>query len=97
MHVKNFDLVKKYLQDRVKSFQGGTLKFHLKQLKELTFDLEILTTLSGMHIETDNLPAVKLCQYPFSKREQEFVAAEIKTLLAKSVIVEIKHETRELI
>ena len=50
-----------------------------------------------MHIETDNLPAVKLYQYPFSKREQEFVAAEIKTLLAKSIIVEIKYETRELI
>ena len=42
-----------------------------------------------MHIEiTDNLPAVKLYQ---------FVAAETKTLLAKSVIMQTKHETREFI
>ena len=51
-----------------------------------------------MHIEiTDNLPAVKLYQYPFSKKEQEFVVAEIKTLLPKSVIAETKHEAREFI
>ena len=31
LQVKNFDLVKKYLEDRVKSFQGETLKFYLKQ------------------------------------------------------------------
>ena len=30
-------------------------------------------------------------------KEQEFVAAEIKPLLAKSAIVETKHETREFI
>ena len=42
-----------------------------------------------MHLEiTDNLPAVKLYQYPFSKKEQEFITAEIKTLLTKSVILE---------
>ena len=98
MHVKNFDFVKKCLQDSVKSFQGGTLKFHLKQWKKLTSDSEILTTVYGMHIEiTDNLPAVKLYQYLFSKKELEFVAGEIKTLLAKSVIVETKHETRKFI
>ena len=68
----------------------------MKQWKELTSDPEILTTVSGMHTEiTNSLPALKLCQYPFSKKEQEFVAAEIKTLLAESVTVETKHETRE--
>ena len=51
-----------------------------------------------MHSEiTDNLPAVKLYQYPFSKKEQEFLAPEIKTLLAKSVVVETKHKSREFI
>ena len=51
-----------------------------------------------MHIEiTDNLPAVKFYQYPFNEKKQEFIAAEIKTLLAKSVIVETKHEPGELI
>ena len=51
LQVKNFDLVKKCLQDRVKSFQSGTLKFHLKQWKELTSDPKILSTVSRMHIE----------------------------------------------
>ena len=51
-----------------------------------------------MHIEiTDNLPAVKLYQYPFSKKEQVFITAEIKALLAKSVIVETKQEQMEFI
>ena len=51
-----------------------------------------------MHVEiTDNLPAVKLYQHPFNKKEQEFITAENKTLLAKSVIVETKHEPREFI
>lgn len=36
--------------------------------------------ISGMHIEiTDNLQAMKLHQYPFNKKEQEFIAAEKKT------------------
>ena len=49
-----------------------------------------------MHVKiTDNLPAVKLYQQPFSKKEQEFVASEIRNLLAKSVTVEKKHEPRE--
>ena len=62
--IKNFDLVKKYLQGRVKSFQGETLKFHLKQWEELTSNREVLTTVSGVDIEiTDNLPAMKLYQY----------------------------------
>ena len=95
MQIKNFDHIRKYLPYRVKSFQGGTLTFRLKQWKELTSDREILATVSGMHTKiTDNLPAVKLYQYPFSKKEQEFVAAEIK---AKLVIVEKKHEPREFI
>ena len=51
-----------------------------------------------MHIKiTNNLPAVKLYQYPLSKKEQEFITTEIKTLLAKSVIVETKYEPREFI
>ena len=50
-----------------------------------------------MHSEiTDNLPAVKLYQYPFSKNE-EFLVPEIKTLLTKSVVVETKHKSREFI
>ena len=41
---------------------------------------------------------MKLYQYPFSKKsDQELIIAEIKTLLAKSVIVEKKHERRGLI
>ena len=51
---------------------------------------------SGMHFKiSDNLPAVN--QYLFSKKKQEFITAEIKTLLAKSVIVETKHEPRKFI
>ena len=51
-----------------------------------------------MHIKiTNNLPAVTLYQYPFSKKEQEFITTEIKTLFAKSVIVETKYEPREFI
>ena len=34
-----------------------------------------------MHIKiTDNLQAMKLHQYPFNKKEQEFIAAEKKDL-----------------
>ena len=40
---------------------------------------------------------MKFYQHPFSKKEQEFIAAEIETLLAKSVIVEAKHEPKEFI
>ena len=40
---------------------------------------------------------MKLYQYPFSKKGHEFITAEIKTLLAKSVIVETKHAPREFI
>ena len=51
-----------------------------------------------MHIElTDNLPVVKLYQHPFNKKEQVFITAENKTLLAKSVIMETKHQPREFI
>ena len=55
------DHIRKYLPYRIKSFQGGTLTFRLKQWKDLTSDQEILATVSGMHTKiTDNLPAVKL-------------------------------------
>ena len=51
-----------------------------------------------MHIEiSDNIPAMKLYQYPFNKKEEEFIVAEIKTLLDKSVIVKTKHEPKEFI
>ena len=88
----------KYFQDRVKSFQEGTPRIHLKQWKDLTSDSYVLTTVSGMYIKiTDNLPAWKLCQYSFTKMEQEFVTAEIKALLAKSAIVETNYERRKFI
>ena len=71
---------------------------HLNQWEELTSDPEILTTVSEMHIEmTDNLSEVELYQNPFNKKEQEFITAEIKTLLPKPVIVETKHEPRAFI
>ena len=69
-------------------------KYPQDRVKSL-HDPNIQNMVSGMHFKiSDNLPAVN--QYPFSKNKQEFITAEIKTLLAKSVIFRNKAWVKEI-
>ena len=69
-------------------------KYPQDRVKSL-HDPNIQNMVSGMHFKiSDNLPAVN--QYPFSKNKQEFITAEIKTLLAKSVIFRNKAGVKEI-
>lgn len=59
---------------------------YLHKSKELTFDMEVIDTISGMPINTtSNLPIIKKCQYAFNEKEDAFIESEIQNLLKKIV------------
>ena len=64
-------------------FQGGCIKLYLFKWKELTSDMEVLSTVSGMPINiASNLPIINKCQYPcFNDKEDAFIEPEIQNLL----------------
>lgn len=59
--------------------------------------MEVLQTVTGIQIKTMDLPLNNQVQYPINQKDDEFITNEIATLLNKDVIVQCKHEPREVI
>ena len=71
---------------------------YLHKWKELTFDIEVISTVLGMPINiTSNFPIFNKYQYPFNIKEDAFIESEIQSLLKKEVIRTSSHEPGEFI
>ena len=65
-------------------FHGGCIKLYLHKWKEFTSDMEVISTVSGMPINTaSNLPIVNKHQSPFNDKEDAFIESEIQNHLKK--------------
>ena len=85
------------MQRKVDNFKGGQLRFYKKNWKSLTFDPEILTTISGATIEFDSIPPVRHTARNIRLDEKDISSldSEIDKLLSKHIIVPYAHEDVE--
>ena len=98
LQVRDVDQIKAHLKISVGKFQGGSIKLHLHKWKELTSDMEVISTVSGMLINIAlNLPIINTYQYHFNDKEGGFIESEIQNLLKKGVIENSSHEPGEFI
>ena len=82
MQVRDVDQIKAHQKISVDKFQRGCIKLYLHKWKELTSDMEVISTVSGMPINTaSNLPIINKYQYPFNDKEDAFIKSEIQNLL----------------
>ncbi|CAB4038826.1 Hypothetical predicted protein, partial [Paramuricea clavata] len=90
---------KEYLKNKVSNFQAGRLSSYAEQWKLLTSDKFILDMVTGAHIELSSTPFQVKCQQKklFSSKERLVIDSEIKSLLAKGVIVPSVTEPGEYI
>jgi len=93
--------LKVYLQNKVISFQAGCLNNHLRKWMELTTDQEILTTVSGLRVESLHCEGFKPTKanmsYPVSSKHSEVISNEITKLLKKKVVTKSTYETSEIV
>ena len=85
--VGDVDQIEAHLKISIDKFQGGCIKFYLYKWKELTSDMEVIGTVSGMPINiASNLSTINRYQYSFNDKEDAFIGSEIQNLLKKGVI-----------
>ena len=89
----------KYFEHQVANFKADQLSTSYFAWKELTYDPEILETVSGKRIEFNQNPVqLNLPAQPNNSCQQgQFFDSEIQNLLKKGVIVESTHEPNEYI
>ena len=80
-------------------FAGGLwLWLYYKQWESITSDLEVLQTISCLHIPIQQLPKQrKEVNYPINERMDIFILEEIERLIKKKVIERCQHERDEYI
>ena len=67
LKVRDVDQIKVHLKISVDKFQEGCIKLYLHKWKELTSDMELISTVSGMPINiASNLPIINKYLYPFN-------------------------------
>ena len=88
-----------YLKNKVSNFQAGRLSSYVEQWKMLTSDEFILDMVTEAHIELLTTPFQVKCPQKklFSSKERLVIDSEIKSLLAKGVIVPSDTEPGEYI
>ena len=98
LQVRDVDQIKAHLKISIDKFQGGCIKFYLYKWKELTSDMEVIGTVSGMSINiASNLSTINKYQYSFNDKDDSFIGSEIQNLLKKGVIKNSSHELSEFI
>ena len=80
-------------------FQGGSIKSELDQWKLLTFDPEVLVTVSGMPVSlvSEELPSLKTCQHLFNEKEIKSIEEELDNLIQEKVIKKSETELCEFV
>ena len=87
-----------HLKISVGEFQGSCIKLYLHKWKELTFDMEVISTVLGIPINiASNLSIFDKYQYTFNIKEDDFIESEIQSLLKKEVIRTSSHDPGESI
>ena len=88
-----------YFQLKVSHFRAGRLSSYIEQWKLLTSDDFILDLVKGAHIELLSASIQAICpqEKQFSCNERQIIGSEIKSLLAKGVIVPSVTEPGEFI
>ena len=98
LQVRDVDQIKAHLKISIDKFQGGCIKFYLYKWKELTSDMEVIGTVSGMSINiASNLSTINKYQYSFNDKDDSFIGSEIQNILKKGVIKNSSHELSEFI
>ena len=83
LQVRDVDQIKARLKISVDKFQAGCITLCLHIWKELTSDMEVISTASGIPINiASKSPITDKYQYPFNDKED----SEIENLLKKGII-----------
>ena len=92
-------LLKDQLIGRVEAFRAGSISRHLSEWRNITNDLTILDTVSGMSIDFETSPphSSALPTSNLNAQEEQFITTEIATLLSKGIITQSNHEVGEYI
>ena len=62
----------------------GCITFYLHKWKELKFDMEVISTASGIPINiVSSFPSINEYQYLFNEKEDTLMESEIENLLKK--------------
>ena len=87
------------LHDLVDNFQAGRLSNFIDVWKTLTFDKEILQTVSGLTIDFIDRPKQWFLpkEYKHSDIELEFLDKEIVKMLKKGIIVKAEHDPSQYV
>ena len=93
----NIHNVHSVLNEKVNTFQAGNIKNNFPNWKQLTSDKDILKTVTGLHIEVNDVPISGGYQINFSETEFIVIQNEIEKLLQKQIIKESQHECGELV
>ena len=91
--------MREHAEKAILSFQGGRIKHHWDQWKQITSDSEILKIVQGLEWDfiTEPTQSHMPNQHNFSDVEKMAIDSEIQNLLNKNVIVETMHEKGEFI
>ena len=98
LEVCDFDLLKQFLEEKVKQSKTGSIRSCFKKWKLITSDPEVLQTVWGMPINVSlKLQPIQSFQYPLKQSETTFIKNELESLLQKKVTVSSEPEQGEIV
>ena len=77
--IKFQPILNSYLTNKVKNFKAGCIAKDLKNWREITSDIEVLNSVSGLTIDFENKPDVSYKPNKFANKEFATVASELKS------------------
>ena len=90
LQVYDFDILKQFLEQKVKKFKAGSIRSWFEKWKLITSDPEVLQTVSGM-------PINQSFQYPLKQSGVTFTEKDLESLLLKKVTVSSEPEQGEFV
>ena len=94
--VRKIQALKLSLENQVKNFKAGQLKEYKAAWEDITYDKEVLETVSGLPIMIGTALRDPV-NYPVNRKDQELISREVKKLQEKGVITQCNHEQGEFI
>ena len=96
----NVSILNQYLDNKLQLFKARQIKYYYYKWVNLTSNLEVLTTLTGLKLKfIDSSPPQQQSKHEakFSEEQEKFVSEEITRLLDEGAIKECQHEENECI
>ena len=89
----NLHLILNYLNVKADRFSAGSIKQHIHEWRQLTSDIVILNTVTGITLAHDQVVFDNKNTYiNVPKKQRDIIGKEIQCLLDKKVITSCNHE-----